>query len=279
MAGILYVVGTPIGNLGDISPRALSTLEEVDFIAAEDTRVTLKLLNHFEIKKPMVSYFEHNKHERGEIICQRILNGESCAIVTDAGMPCISDPGEMLIKQCIEYGIKTQVVPGPSAVISALAISGLPTGRFIFEGFLSVNKKSRREHLNEVKNEKRTMIFYEAPHKLNATLKDMLESFGDRKISIVRELTKIHEEVINTTLEKAVEAYKDAPLKGEIVLIIEGATIEEATEEYTLDDAVRMAQAMAEDEDISISEATKRTAKLTGIKKGVIYKAITEGDN
>ncbi len=279
MAGILYVVGTPIGNLGDISPRALSVLEQVDFIAAEDTRVTLKLLNHFEIKKPMVSYFEHNKHERGEIICQRILNGESCAIVTDAGMPCISDPGEMLIKQCIEYGIKTQVVPGPSAVISALAISGLPTGRFTFEGFLSVNKKSRREHLNEVKNEKRTMIFYEAPHKLNATLKDMLESFGDRKISIVRELTKIHEEVINTTLEKAVEAYKDAPLKGEIVLIIEGATIEEATEEYTLEDAVKMAQAMAEDENISISEATKKIAKLTGIKKGVIYKAITEGDN
>ena len=279
MSGTLYVVGTPIGNLGDISPRALSTLEEVDFIAAEDTRVTLKLLNHFGIKKPMVSYFEHNKHERGEIICQRILNGENCAIVTDAGMPCISDPGEMLIKQCIEYNIPTQVVPGPSAVISALAISGLPTGRFTFEGFLSVNKKSRREHLNEVKNEKRTMIFYEAPHKLNATLKDMLESFGDRKISIVRELTKIHEEVINTTLEKAVEAYRDAPLKGEIVLIIEGATVEEATEEYTLEDAVKMAQAMAEDEDISISEATKRTAKLTGIKKGVIYKAITEGDN
>ncbi|MEE1125728.1 MAG: 16S rRNA (cytidine(1402)-2'-O)-methyltransferase [Acutalibacteraceae bacterium] len=279
MSGTLYVVGTPIGNLGDISPRALSTLEEVDFIAAEDTRVTLKLLNHFGIKKPMVSYFEHNKHERGEIICQRILNGENCAIVTDAGMPCISDPGEMLIKQCIEYNIATQVVPGPSAVISALAISGLPTGRFTFEGFLSVNKKSRKEHLNEVKNEKRTMIFYEAPHKLNATLKDMLDCFGDRKISIVRELTKIHEEVISTTLQKAVEDYKEAPLKGEIVLIIEGATIEENTEEYTLDDAVKMAVAMAENEDISISEATKRTAKLTGIKKGNIYKAITEGGN
>ena len=279
MSGTLYVVGTPIGNLGDISPRALSVLEEVDFIAAEDTRVTLKLLNHFGIKKPMVSYFEHNKHERGEIICQRILNGENCAIVTDAGMPCISDPGEMLIKQCIEYNIATQVVPGPSAVISALAISGLPTGRFTFEGFLSVNKKSRKEHLNEVKNEKRTMIFYEAPHKLNATLKDMLDCFGDRKISIVRELTKIHEEVISTTLQKAVEDYKEAPLKGEIVLIIEGATIEENTEEYTLDDAVKMAVAMAENEDISISEATKRTAKLTGIKKGNIYKAITEGGN
>lgn len=279
MAGVLYVVGTPIGNLGDISPRALSMLEEVDFIAAEDTRVTLKLLNHFGIKKPMVSYFEHNKHERGEIICQRILNGENCAIVTDAGMPCISDPGEMLIKQCIEYNIVTQVVPGPSAVISALAISGLPTGRFTFEGFLSVNKKSRKEHLSEVKNEKRTMIFYEAPHKLNATLKDMLDNFGDRRISIVRELTKIHEEVIPTTLQKAVEDYKDAPLKGEIVLIVEGAKIEEKIEEYTLDDAVAMAIAMAEDENISISEATKKTAKLTGIKKGIIYKAITEGDN
>ncbi|MEE1281900.1 MAG: 16S rRNA (cytidine(1402)-2'-O)-methyltransferase [Acutalibacteraceae bacterium] len=279
MAGVLYVVGTPIGNLGDISQRALSVLEEVDFIAAEDTRVTLKLLNHFGIKKPMVSYFEHNKHERGEIICERILNGENCAIVTDAGMPCISDPGEMLIKQCIEYNIVTQVVPGPSAVISALAISGLPTGRFTFEGFLSVNKKSRKEHLSEVKNEKRTMIFYEAPHKLNATLKDMLDYFGDRRISIVRELTKIHEEVIPTTLQKAVEDYKDAPLKGEIVLIVEGAKIEENIEEYTLDDAVTMAIAMAKDENISISEATKKTAKLTGIKKGIIYKAITEGDN
>ena len=279
MAGILYIVGTPIGNLGDISPRALETLETVDFIAAEDTRVTLKLLNHFGIKKPMVSYFEHNKHERGEMICQRILNGESCAIVTDAGMPCISDPGELLIKQCIEYGIETQVIPGPSAVISALAVSGLPTGRFTFEGFLSVNKKSRKEHLNEVKNEKRTMIFYEAPHKLNATLKDMLDHFGDRRISIVRELTKIHEEVIPTTLQKAVEDYKEAPLKGEIVLIVEGAKIEENSEEYTLDDAVAMALAMAEDENIAISEATKKTAKLTGIKKGIIYKAITEEDN
>ena len=278
MAGILYVVGTPIGNLGDISPRALETLEKVDFIAAEDTRVTLKLLNHFDIKKPMVSYFEHNKHERGEMICQRILNGESCAIVTDAGMPCISDPGELLIKHCIDYGIETQVIPGPSAVISALAVSGLPTGRFTFEGFLSVNKKSRREHLEEVKNEKRTMIFYEAPHKLNATLKDMLTAFGDRKISIVREITKIHEQVIPTTLEKAVADYADAPLKGEIVLVIEGAKEETTTVEYTTEDAVNMALNLAEDENISLSEASKRVAKLTGIKKGIIYKMVTERD-
>ncbi len=279
MTGILYVVGTPIGNLGDISPRALETLEKVDFIAAEDTRVTLKLLNHFGIKKPMVSYFEHNKRERGEIICQRILNGENCAIVTDAGMPCISDPGEMLIKQCIEYGINTQAVPGPSAVISALAISGLPTGRFTFEGFLSVNKKSRKEHLEEVKNEKRTMIFYEAPHKLNATLKDMLTAFGDRKISIVRELTKIHEEVITTTLQKAVSDYSDAPLKGEIVIIVDGLKTDETTPEYTVDDAVKMALTMADDENISISEATKKVARLTGIKKGIIYKTVTERDD
>ena len=176
MSGILYVVGTPIGNLGDMSPRAVETLENVDFIAAEDTRVTLKLLNHFGIKKPMVSYFEHNKHQRGEIICRRILSGENCAIVTDAGMPCISDPGELLVKQCEEYGIEVKAVPGPSAVISALAISGLPTGRFTFEGFLSVNKKSRMEHLESVKNETRTMILHlsipksvTSPHNLSAS--------------------------------------------------------------------------------------------------------------
>lgn len=279
MAGTLYVVGTPIGNLGDISPRALETLESVDFIAAEDTRVTLKLLNHFGIKKPLISYFEHNKRERGEVICQRILNGESCAIVTDAGMPCISDPGEMLISQCIEYGITTRAIPGPSAVISALALSGLPTGRFTFEGFLSVNKKSRRDHLDEVKKEKRTMIFYEAPHKLNATLKDMLNTFGNRKIAIVRELTKIHEEVISTTLENAVADYADSPLKGEIVLIVDGIKEDEAVENYTPEDAVRMALTLAQEENISTSESAKRVAKITGIKKGLIYKMITERDD
>ena len=279
MSGKLYVVGTPIGNLGDMSPRAVETLEMVDFIAAEDTRVTLKLLNHFSIKKPMISYFEHNKYERGEIICQRILSGKNCAVVTDAGMPCISDPGELLVKQCREYGIKVAAVPGASAVITALALSGLPTGRFTFEGFLSVNKKSRREHLNEVKNEKRTMIFYEAPHKLNATLRDMLEAFGDRNIAIVRELTKIHEEVINTTLEKAVAEYAENPLKGEIVLIIEGAGDNAEKEEYTLDEAVEMAVRMSEEDNISLSEAAKRTAKLTGIKRGLIYKNTVERDD
>lgn len=278
MSGILYVVGTPIGNLGDMSPRAVETLENVDFIAAEDTRVTLKLLNHFGIKKPMVSYFEHNKHQRGEIICRRILSGESCAIVTDAGMPCISDPGELLVKQCEEYGIEVKAVPGPSAVISALAISGLPTGRFTFEGFLSVNKKSRMEHLESVKNETRTMIFYEAPHKLNATLRDMLGAFGNRSIAIVRELTKIHEEVIRTTLEQAVERYSEAPLKGEIVLVIDGAKPVDNNKVYTEEEAADLAIALAADEDVSLSEASKKAAKETGIKKGIIYKLATERD-
>lgn len=278
MSGILYVVGTPIGNLRDMSPRAVETLENVDFIAAEDTRVTLKLLNHFGIKKPMVSYFEHNKHQRGEIICRRILSGENCAIVTDAGMPCISDPGELLVKQCEEYGIEVKAVPGPSAVISALAISGLPTGRFTFEGFLSVNKKSRLEHLESVKNETRTMIFYEAPHKLNATLRDMLGAFGNRSIAIVRELTKIHEEVIRTTLEKAVERYSEAPLKGEIVLVIDGAKPVDNNKVYTEEEAADLAIALAAEEDISLSEASKKAAKETGIKKGIIYKLATERD-
>lgn len=275
MSGILYVVGTPIGNLGDLSPRAVETLNKVDFIAAEDTRVTLKLLNHFEIKKPMISYFEHNKRERGDIICTRIENGESCAIVTDAGMPCISDPGEELVKQCAERGIQTVVVPGPSAVISALAVSGLTTGRFTFEGFLSTSKKSRSEHLGQLKSEKRTMIFYEAPHKLSATLNDLYKTFGDRKISIVREITKIHEEVIRTTLSKAVENYGDGSLKGEIVLVLEGDTEEPESEDFTLEDAVKIAKGLIE-EGNSVSESAKQAAKATGFKKNEIYKNLFE---
>ncbi|MEG1819451.1 MAG: 16S rRNA (cytidine(1402)-2'-O)-methyltransferase, partial [Oscillospiraceae bacterium] len=200
MSGILYVVGTPIGNLGDISPRALQTLEDCDFIAAEDTRVTLKLLNHFNIKKSLVSYFEHNKLERGEEIVGRILNGQNCALVTDAGMPAISDPGQELVSQCHDADVPVRVVPGPCAFVSALAVCGLSTGRFTFEGFLSTNKLSRREHLKSLVGEKRTMVFYEAPHKLSSTLHDLFEALGDRKIVIVREITKIYEEVIRTTL-------------------------------------------------------------------------------
>ena len=273
MSGILYVTGTPIGNLSDMSPRAVATLEEVDFIAAEDTRVTLKLLNHFGIKKPMVSYYEHNKRERGEIICKRIEQGENCAIVTDAGMPCISDPGEDLIKLCEERGIKTVVIPGPSAVISALAISGLETGRFTFEGFLSVNKKSRNEHLKSLLNEHRPMIFYEAPHKLPSTLRDLYSAFGDRKLSIVRELTKLHEEVIRTTTKYASENYADGSIKGEIVLILEGApqTIEE--ESYTLEYAVETAKKLIEKGE-KPTEAAKQAASLTGFKKNEIYREL-----
>lgn len=230
-------------------------------------------MNHFGIKKPMVSYFEHNKRERGEIICNRIEQGENCAIVTDAGMPCISDPGEDLIKLCEERGIKTVVIPGPSAVISALAVSGLETGRFTFEGFLSVNKKSRNEHLDSLKNEHRTMIFYEAPHKLPQTLRDLYSFFGDRKLSIVRELTKVHEEVIRTTTKYAAENYADGSLKGEFVLVLEGKKQEEKSEEYTLEFAVETARKLIEN-GAKPTEAAKEAASITGFKKNEIYREL-----
>ena len=272
MSGNLYVVGTPIGNLSDFSPRAIETLSNVDFIAAEDTRVTIKLLNKFNINTPMISYHKYNTHDRGEEICRRIENGENCAIVTDAGMPAISDPGELLVKQCADRGIQVCAVPGPTAMASALAISGLPTGRFTFEGFLSVNKPSRKEHLLSLKNERRTMVFYEAPHKLAATLVDLYNAFGDRRISIVRELTKIHEEVIRTTLKEAAEKYTDGSIKGEIVLVIEGAA-EPEKKEMTLEDAAALAKELNEG-GMSLSEAAKESSKITGIKKGEIYKEL-----
>ncbi len=272
MSGRLYVVGTPIGNLSDFSLRAVQTLKEVDFIAAEDTRVTVKLLNRFDIHTPMVSYHKYNSHERGEEICRQLLDGENCAIVTDAGMPCISDPGELLVQKCAALGIEVCAVPGPTAVASALAISGLPTGRFTFEGFLSVNKVSRREHLNSLVKEQRTMVFYEAPHKLPNTLRDLYETFGDRKLSIVRELTKIHEQVIRTTLKEAEEKYADGSVKGEIVLVIEGAKETEQQPE-TLEEAVALAKARV-DGGMSPSAAAKEAAELTGFKKGLIYKEL-----
>lgn len=272
MSGRLYVVGTPIGNLSDFSPRAVETLNKVDFIAAEDTRVTIKLLNHFDIHTPMVSYHKYNSIERGKEICQRISDGESCAIVTDAGMPCISDPGEALVKSCTDLGIEVCAVPGPTAAMSAIAISGLPTGRFTFEGFLSVNKLSRKEHLNSLIKETRTMIFYEAPHKLPNTLKDMYNIFGDRRLSIVRELTKIHEQVISTTLKEAAEKNSDGSLKGEIVLIIEGAKPDTDNGD-TFEDAVEIAKARMEN-GLSASSAAKEAAEITGFKKGQIYKAL-----
>ena len=273
MAGILYVVGTPIGNLGDMSPRAVETLASVDFIAAEDTRVSLKLLNHFEIKKPLISYFEHNRREKGEIIVDRILSGESCALVTDAGMPAVSDPGEDLVALCHERGVTVNAVPGPTAFVSALALSGLPVSRFTFEGFLSMNKVSRREHLSDIKDEKRTLVFYEAPHKLSATLKDLYNTLGDRRIALVREITKIHEEVIRTTLSGAIEKYESESPKGEFVLVIEGK--KEEKEEITFDDALSLARAYVS-QDMSVSMAAKKAAKETGIKKGDLYKALQE---
>lgn len=269
----LYIVGTPIGNLGDFSPRAVETLNNCDFIAAEDTRVTVKLLNHFGIKKNMVSYFEHNRRERGEMIVSRILAGETCALVTDAGMPAISDPGEDLVKLCHENSIKVESVPGPCAFTTALALSGMPSGRFTFEGFLSVNKPSRREHLDSLVNETRTMLFYEAPHKLAATLKDMYSAFGDREIAIVREITKLHEEVIKTTLSKAVELYGEGGLKGEIVLVIRGAEMQKNSEKLTLEDAVELAKKSSEN-GLSLSESAKQAAKISGFRKGEIYKKL-----
>lgn len=272
MSGKLYVVGTPIGNLSDFSPRAVETLASVDFIAAEDTRVTLKLLNHFEIKKPMVSYFEHNRRERGEIILERIKSGENCAIVTDAGMPAISDPGEDLVDLCLSNGITVESVPGPTAFATAIAMSGLPSGRFTFEGFLSVNKPSRREHLEEIVSERRTMVFYEAPHKLTATLKDLYKYLGDRRIALIKELTKIHETVERTTLSEACEKYSAQTPKGEFVIVIEGST-EPKQKEVSLDEAVALAKGLVEN-GIAINDAAKEIAKKTKLKKGDIYKAL-----
>lgn len=271
MSGTLYVVGTPIGNLGDLSPRAAETLEKVDFIAAEDTRVTVKLLNHLGLKKEMLSYYEHNKKGKGNLIIERILKGESCAVVSDAGMPAISDPGEDLVRLAHENGIKVESVPGPSALITAISISGFPCGRFCFEGFLSMNKISRRTHLEELKSEKRSMLFYEAPHKLLATLKDFYKYFGDRKIVFVRELTKIHETVFETTLSAAIDYYSENAPRGEFVLILEGA--KEIARVYTLEDAVKIAKRLIA-EGVSTSAAAKQAAEETGIKKGDIYKEI-----
>ncbi len=271
MSGKLYIVGTPIGNLADISKRALDTLSLADFIAAEDTRVTSKLLNHFEIKKPLVSYFEHNKREKGEVIINRILLGETCALVTDAGMPAISDPGEDLVALAHEKGVAVESVPGPTALATALAISGLPSGRFCFEGFLSVNKLSRKEHLDSLKNEERTMIFYEAPHKLKNTLNDMYNAFGDREIAIIKELTKIHETVFKTSLRAAIEYYNENAPKGEYVLIIKGK--EKENNQFLIEDAIKIAKGLIND-GVKPTDAAKEAAKITGFKKGDIYKEI-----
>ena len=275
MSGTLYLVPTPIGNLGDISARCRKTLEQADFIAAEDTRVTLKLLNHLEIKKPLISYYEHNKLESGPHIVERLLGGESCALVTDAGSPAISDPGEDLVALCARAGICVSAIPGPCAVITALSISGLPTGRFCFEGFLSTNKKSRREHLDGLRGETRTMIFYEAPHKLQNTLKDLAAAFGaERRISLCRELTKLHEQVLRMTLGEAVAYYTENDPRGEYVLVLEGAQAP-VEQSLTLEDAVALARERIE-AGASKKDAVREISRETGFPKNALYEAVLQ---
>lgn len=275
MSGTLYLVATPIGNLGDFSPRAAEVLHRVDFIAAEDTRVTLKLLNYFGIKKPLISYFEHNRTQSGEKIVERLLRGETVALVSDAGMPAISDPGEDLVRLCAREGIEVICVPGACAAVTALAVSGLPTQRFTFEGFLSTSGRSRAEHLQSLKDEKRTMILYEAPHKLMVTLADLQKTLGgEREISLCRELTKLHEESLRTTIDGALAHYRQIPPKGEFVLVIRGK--EESTEpELSLDEALILVE-RHRGEGLSLKQASKQVAEQTGYSKNTLYDAALE---
>lgn len=268
----LCLVPTPIGNLSDISPRARQALADTDFIAAEDTRVALRLLNHLGLKKPLVSYYEHNKEGSGPKIVARILTGQRCALVSDAGSPAISDPGEDLVRLCAEAGIPVTAIPGPCAAITALSISGLPTGRFCFEGFLSTNKKSRQAHLDGLRSETRTMIFYEAPHKLTATLADLSAVFGaERRISLCRELTKLHEEVLRTTLGEAAAYYAEHAPRGEFVLIVEGAA-PLAPEAVSEADALEAVRALI-GQGLSRKDAVRRVSEQTGIPKNELYNA------
>ena len=271
MSGTLYLIATPIGNLGDLSPRAAATLEAADFVAAEDTRVTMKLLSHLGLKKPMVSYHEHNKASAGPAILARLLAGESCALATDAGTPAISDPGEDLVRLCAENGVAVQAIPGCCALISALAVSGLPTGRFVFEGFLPVNRAERRERLQNLLGEERTLIFYEAPHRLRTTLDDLLSAFGDRSAALCRELTKLHEDTMRTTLAQAVEWYQANEPRGEYVLVISGA-------ERTAETAVTLEQGVAmvlerREKGERMKDAVRQVAADTGLARNELYDA------
>lgn len=278
MAGTLYLVPTPIGNLGDISERCRETLINADFIAAEDTRVSIKLLNHLELKKELVSYHEHNKAKSGPKILERLQCGESCALVTDAGSPAISDPGEDLVRLCAENGVAVCAIPGPCALVTALSASGLPTGRFCFEGFLSTVKKERTKHLDGLRAETRTMIFYEAPHRLPATLEALAAAFGeDRRISLCRELTKLHEEYFRTTLGEAIAHYREQEPRGEFVLVVEGAP-EAAEETIDMDSAVSLVSAQMA-QGLSRKDAVKLISAQTGIKKNLLYDASVSADS
>ena len=273
VGGMLYLVATPIGNLSDLSPRAIKVLSEVDFVAAEDTRNSGLLLSRFDISKPMVSYFEHNKRERGEIIVDRILAGESCALVTDAGTPAISDPGEDIVALCAERGVPVTSIPGACAAVTALSVSGLPTGRFVFEGFITTVKNDRRERLMELAAEKRTLILYEAPHKLRATLSDLLKYWGDRRISLCREITKLNEEILRTTIAKAVELYETTDPRGEYVLVVEGAKDAPAAQDSYPEDPQQHVQALMES-GMDRMDAIKSAAKERGMSKGAFYKLL-----
>jgi 16S rRNA (cytidine1402-2'-O)-methyltransferase len=272
VSGTLYLVATPIGNLGDFSPRAVATLQSVDFIAAEDTRVTLKLLNHFDVKKPLVSYQEHNHVTAGQTVLRRLLAGESCALVTDAGTPAVSDPGEDLVRLCAQAGVEVLSIPGCCAAVNALAVSGLPTGRFTFEGFLSVNRKSRREHLVSLQFEQRTMLFHEAPHKLRTTLDDLAAAFGpDRPVALCRELTKLHEQTLRTTLGGAAEYYRENEPRGEYVLVVAGAEAPEPSA-LTLEDGVGLVL-HAREQGEKLKDAVRRVAADTGLSRNELYAA------
>lgn len=275
MNGTLYIVSTPIGNLGDMSPRAIETLKAADFVAAEDTRVAMKLLSCFDIQKPIVSYYEHNKKQRGDEILARIQNGESCALTTDAGTPAISDPGGELVRQCMEAGVPVRTVPGCCAAAAAFSLSGLFETRFCFEGFLSVTKNVRRKHLESVKDEKRAMIFYEAPHKLKTTLEDFEKTFGpERKLLIARELTKLHEESFETTIGEAREKYAKEDPRGEFVLVVHGKPDSEDEPRSLEDPVVRAKELIAGG--MRPADAAKQAAREMNMPKNAIYRALIE---
>ncbi len=277
MSGTLYLVPTPIGNLGDISPRALETLEQADFVAAEDTRVTLKLLNHFGIKKPLVAYYRHNTEAGGQTILRRLLAGENCALVSDAGTPAVSDPGEEMVGLCVENGVSVCALPGPCALTTALSVSGLPTGRFTFEGFLAMNKKNRRDHLQSLISEARTMIFYEAPHKLATTLADLVQTFGpDRPVALCRELTKLHEEIVRTTLAQALARYEQEPPRGEFVLVVAGAQPQETQGSDPEDALGQVAELRAQG--VSLKDAVRQVSRALGLPRNQLYALALEAE-
>lgn len=271
--GKLYIVGTPIGNLSDFSPRGIETLENADYIAAEDTRVTLKLLTHFGIKKPLISCYKPKEQEKSEQIISLISEGNTVAMVSDAGMPCISDPGYILVRKCRELGLPVEVVPGCNAAVAAVAVSGISTERWTFEGFLPVPKKERAEQLESVKTLPHTLVFYEAPHKIRGTLLDLAKTLGEqRETALCRELTKLHEEVIRGTLGELSHYYDNTEPRGEYVIVVAGAP--EAEEQYTIEQAAALAKSMTEGGE-KLSEACRQASRATGISKREIYSMLS----